>query len=197
MTLLISENWRRALAALVSTVVLLALGIAIGSISSSSGSTSSTTQTVTATRTVTVHAQTTTTPAVSVLMPVRNEERSVAGAIRSVLEQSLQDLEILVAAAGAASEPAGCGGLRQLDAISGEIKRMFVAPSRRGSGVSVSILRQLEETARKRGWSRLLLETGDGQPDAERFYAREGYTRIDNFGHYVDSDASLCFGKNL
>jgi succinoglycan biosynthesis protein ExoA len=33
---------------------------------------------------------------VSVLMPVRNEERSVAGAIRSVLEQSLQDLEVLV-----------------------------------------------------------------------------------------------------
>jgi succinoglycan biosynthesis protein ExoA len=35
-------------------------------------------------------------PTVSVLMPVRNEERSVAGAIRSVLDQSLQDLEILV-----------------------------------------------------------------------------------------------------
>ena len=34
--------------------------------------------------------------AVSVLMPVRNEERSVAGAIRSVLDQTLADLEILV-----------------------------------------------------------------------------------------------------
>lgn len=33
---------------------------------------------------------------VSVLMPVRNEERSVAGAIRSVLEQTLQDVEVLV-----------------------------------------------------------------------------------------------------
>jgi succinoglycan biosynthesis protein ExoA len=36
------------------------------------------------------------TPTVSVLMPVRNEERSVAGAIRSVLGQTLQDLEVLV-----------------------------------------------------------------------------------------------------
>jgi succinoglycan biosynthesis protein ExoA len=35
-------------------------------------------------------------PAVSVLMPVRNEERSVAGAIRSVLGQTFQHLEILV-----------------------------------------------------------------------------------------------------
>ena len=57
MTLLISENWRRALAALFATVVLLALGIAIGSISSSSGSTSSPTRTVTSTRTVTVPAR--------------------------------------------------------------------------------------------------------------------------------------------
>ena len=36
------------------------------------------------------------TPTVSVLMPVRNEERSVAGAISSVLGQTLTDLEILV-----------------------------------------------------------------------------------------------------
>ena len=35
-------------------------------------------------------------PAVSVLMPVRNEEGSVAGAIRSVLAQSFQELEVLV-----------------------------------------------------------------------------------------------------
>lgn len=34
--------------------------------------------------------------AVSVLMPVRNEERSVAGAIRSVLDQTFTDLEVLV-----------------------------------------------------------------------------------------------------
>jgi succinoglycan biosynthesis protein ExoA len=35
-------------------------------------------------------------PAVSVLMPVRNEQRSVAGAIRSVLAQSFPGLEVLV-----------------------------------------------------------------------------------------------------
>jgi succinoglycan biosynthesis protein ExoA len=36
------------------------------------------------------------TPIVSVLMPVRNEERSVAGAIQSVLSQTLQNIEILI-----------------------------------------------------------------------------------------------------
>ena len=55
MTLLISENWRRVTVAVVATVALVALGIAIGSVSSSSGSTSTPAQTVTATRTVTVH----------------------------------------------------------------------------------------------------------------------------------------------
>ncbi|MCU1403974.1 MAG: GCN5-related N-acetyltransferase [Glaciihabitans sp.] len=97
----------------------------------------------------------------------------------------------------AVSEPAGCGALRQLDATSGEIKRMFVSRSRRGSGVSVAIVRQLEDTARQHGWTRLLLETGDAQPDAMRFYSREGYTPIARFGYYVDSESSRCFGKNL
>lgn len=35
-------------------------------------------------------------PVVSVVMPVRNEERSIEGAIRSVLAQSFRDLELLV-----------------------------------------------------------------------------------------------------
>lgn len=94
-------------------------------------------------------------------------------------------------------EPAGCGGLRTIDDSHGEIKRMFVAPSHRGTGVSTAVLSRLEQEARSRGWSRLVLETGDGQPDAIRFYEREGYTRIPNFGHYVDSALSVCFEKRL
>jgi GNAT superfamily N-acetyltransferase len=96
-----------------------------------------------------------------------------------------------------AAEPAGCGGLRQLDASSGEIKRMFVVPAHRGTGVSVAVLRTLEREARERGWTRLLLETGFAQPDAIRFYEREGYTLIPNFGHYVDSVISRCYARNL
>jgi putative acetyltransferase len=94
-------------------------------------------------------------------------------------------------------EPIGCGGLRQIDEQHGEVKRMYVVPERRGSGVSVAILRALEATARRRGWDRLALETGDKQPDAIRFYSREGYYRIPNFGHYVGVAASLCFERRL
>jgi GNAT superfamily N-acetyltransferase len=108
--------------------------------------------------------------------------------------------------------PLGCGGLRLLggiragsdsDAVDGdteaeaEIKRMFVVPEARGTGVSTAILHTLEAFGRERGWRRLLLETGDAQPDAVRFYTREGYTRIPGFGHYADSPTSLCFEKLL
>lgn len=94
--------------------------------------------------------------------------------------------------------PIGCGGLRAIDDQHGEVKRMFVVPDRRGSGVAPFVLQALEEHARAAlGWNRLVLETGDQQPDAIRFYEREGYTRIPNFGHYVHSTNSICFERSL
>ena len=94
-------------------------------------------------------------------------------------------------------EPVGCAGIRQLDGQHGEIKRMFVAPRSRGTGVSTALLGALENFARTAGWERLVLETGDAQPDAVRFYEREGYTRIPNFGYYAEAEDSLCYEKVL
>jgi len=94
-------------------------------------------------------------------------------------------------------KPVGCGGLRELDSTEAEIKRMFVDPSSRGTGVSTALLARLEQFGRERGYRRLVLETGDQQPDAIRFYTREGYERIPNFGYYTDSTLSLCFAKQL
>ena len=94
-------------------------------------------------------------------------------------------------------KPVGCGGLRELHATEAEIKRMFVSTSARGTGASTALLARLEQDGRERGYRRLLLETVDQQPDAIRFYTREGYTRIPNFGYYIDSALSLCFAKEL
>ncbi|MFE3251576.1 GNAT family N-acetyltransferase [Streptomyces sp. NPDC059209] len=91
----------------------------------------------------------------------------------------------------------GCGGLRALGAGIGEIKRMYVAPASRGSGVAPRVLLALEEWAREQGWSSLRLETGDAQPDAVRFYTRSGYGPIPAFGAYAESDSSLCFERPL
>jgi GNAT superfamily N-acetyltransferase len=110
---------------------------------------------------------------------------------------SARDITIFYVAYSDDGAPIACGGLRQLDADHGEIKRMYVAPDSRGSGASRLVLATLEDDARSRGWTRLVLETGVLQPDAIRFYEREGYTPIPKFGHYVDSDISLCFAKRL
>jgi putative acetyltransferase len=42
----------------------------------------------------------------------------------------------------------GCGALRALDACSGELKRMYVAPEARGLGIGRAILEAIERRAR-------------------------------------------------
>ena len=91
----------------------------------------------------------------------------------------------------------GCGGLRALDDVHGEVKRMFVSPEHRGKGISKVILRHLEERARGLGWERLVLETGELQPEAMGLYEREGYTAIPPFGYYVGNAQSRCYEKRL
>jgi putative acetyltransferase len=115
----------------------------------------------------------------------------------------------LVAFDAAHGAAVGCGGLRPLDAhtavglagftesSTAEVKRMFVVPERRGTGVSTAIVRALEQAASDRGFTRLVLETGDGLHAAIRFYQREGFTPIPTYGHYIGSPISLCFSKNL
>ncbi|GIF10835.1 GNAT family N-acetyltransferase [Actinoplanes teichomyceticus] len=96
------------------------------------------------------------------------------------------------------SAPAiGCGALRRLTDHSAEIKRMYVAPGHRGSGVATAILRALEDAAVRRGWTTLRLETGSEQPEAIRFYRREGYREIPLYGVYRGSTISRCFERDL
>lgn len=90
-----------------------------------------------------------------------------------------------------------CGALRRLDATSAEIKRMYVVPDARGTGVATAVLRALEAAAVERGWTTIRLETGTAQPDAQRFYEREGYAPIPHFGVYIGSPVSVCYAREL
>ncbi|GGN16963.1 GNAT superfamily N-acetyltransferase [Actinoplanes campanulatus] len=111
---------------------------------------------------------------------------------------SAADIDLfLVAADPATGHPVGCGALRRLTTGTAEVKRMYVAPGSRGSGVSTAILRALEQAAVDRGWTTIRLETGPAQPDAMRFYEREGYHEIPLFGAYIDSDLSVCYERSL
>lgn len=107
------------------------------------------------------------------------------------------DIAIFLVALDTDGNAVGCGALRQLDAVSAEIKRMYVPPEHRGSGVAKAILRALEQEAAERGWLTIRLETGTEQPDAQRFYEREGYQEIPLFGQYVGSTLSVCYERHL
>jgi GNAT superfamily N-acetyltransferase len=78
-----------------------------------------------------------------------------------------------------------------------EIKRMYTTPTARKSGVATRVLRALEDNAREAGMHRVVLETGDRQPDAIAFYVKNGYERIMNYGYYKDEPGCVSFGRDL
>jgi putative acetyltransferase len=103
------------------------------------------------------------------------------------------DTTVFLLARDADGTAVGCGALRELEPGAGEVKRMYVVPPRRRSGVAGAVLAALEAEAARRGWTRLRLETGTAQPDAIAFYERHGYRRIANYGHYATSSLSVCY----
>jgi putative acetyltransferase len=80
--------------------------------------------------------------------------------------------------------PVGCGGIAFEDGLA-EVKRMYVRPAARGRNVASAILARLEDEARAHGVARVVLETGDAQLAALRFYQREGFRRCAAFGAYA------------
>ena len=78
-------------------------------------------------------------------------------------------------------EPVCGGGIKRLEDGVCEIKRMYVVPAARGSGLAAQLLRALEEHARELGYQRVRLDTGPRQPHAERMYRAAGYEEIGNF----------------
>ncbi len=78
-----------------------------------------------------------------------------------------------------------------------EIKRMYVVPERRGTGLARAVLAALEESAQAAGHDVLVLETGLMQPEAIGLYTSSGYEQIPGYGYYCGSELSRCFGRRL
>jgi GNAT superfamily N-acetyltransferase len=78
-----------------------------------------------------------------------------------------------------------------------EIKRMYVAPRERRSGLARQVLAHLETTARDAGAVVMVLETGIEQPEAIALYLSSGYSPVEGFGHYKWSSKSRYYGKLL
>ncbi len=102
----------------------------------------------------------------------------------------------LIAYAG--THPVACGAVRRLDAATAELKRMYVIPDRRGTGLGRVLLAALEAEAARLGAERLVLETGTRQSAAISLYETSGFIRIPPFGEYcLSPDTSICMEKRL
>ncbi|MEU6722926.1 GNAT family N-acetyltransferase [Nonomuraea wenchangensis] len=91
----------------------------------------------------------------------------------------------------------GCGAVQQLDAVTGELKRMYVIPAHRGRGVATALLGALEELALAMGHRRLRLATGLRQPEAIALYERCAYILTEPYGSYADAPLTRCYAKAL
>ena len=93
--------------------------------------------------------------------------------------------------------PVGCGAIRELDQSTAEIQRMYVHREYRRRQLGRTILVYLENEARRLGYSRLVLETGDRQVPAMALYQASGFRRIPPFGRHVDDPTSVCYERQL
>jgi len=91
----------------------------------------------------------------------------------------------------------GCGGVTAFDEARAEVKRMYVVPEARGQGLGRRLLVELEAEARRLGYTGLVLETGDLQPEALGLYRSSGFTQMPCYPPYHTRELSLCFEKAL
>lgn len=75
----------------------------------------------------------------------------------------------------------GCGGLQRFDDETGEVRRIFLEQTERGRGTGRRLLGELEGHARRLGYKRVRLTTGDGQPEALGLFQSVGYREISPF----------------
>jgi putative acetyltransferase len=88
---------------------------------------------------------------------------------------------------------AGCGALKELDAQHGEIKSMRTAKTHHRRGVAARVLQHAIDEARRRGYTRLSLETGsmDGFAPARALYEKFGFAPCAPFVGYVEDPNSV------
>ena len=91
--------------------------------------------------------------------------------------------------------PVACGCFKVVDDQTVEIKRMYVADDCRRNGLSVMVLQSLEKWSSELGYTKAILETGKGQPEALGLYRRCGYEITENYGPYKGLENSVCMKK--
>ncbi len=90
--------------------------------------------------------------------------------------------------------PLACVSLKRTDDRTGEIKRLWVAPTARGQGLARRMMTAVEDAARAFGMTRLILDTNEHLPEAIALYRATGWADI---APYTPFPATHWFGKTL
>lgn len=80
--------------------------------------------------------------------------------------------------------PAGTIALRRLDALSGEIKRLYLKPEFRGRGLGRRLLETVIERGRSLGYEALFADTLPVMTDALTLYQRMGFERVQAYSSH-------------
>jgi putative acetyltransferase len=93
----------------------------------------------------------------------------------------------------------GCGALKEIDALHGEVKSMRTPASLRRRGAGKAVLAHIVAEAKRRGYKRLSLETGSMEAfaPAQRLYESFGFTLCGPFAKYKEDPNSVFMTKVL
>ncbi|PJI08134.1 MULTISPECIES: GNAT family N-acetyltransferase [Clostridium] len=92
---------------------------------------------------------------------------------------------------------AACGGFKEHNTDSIELKRIFVRKECRRQGLSRLVVSELEKLAKDKGYTYAILETGKKQYEAINLYKSCGYEIIENYSPYSGNTNSICMKKKL
>ncbi len=93
----------------------------------------------------------------------------------------------------------GCGALKELSPLHGEVKSMRTPALLRGRGAGRAVLAHIVATARQRGYQTLSLETGTHPAfdAAKSLYARFGFLPCGPFADYAEDPHSAFMALAL
>lgn len=124
---------------------------------------------------------------------------SPPGHVNALAIQNLQQPDLTFWSAWLNGQLCGCGALKALDAHTGEIKSMRTRSAFVRRGVGQAVLDEILRTARSRGYTRLLLETGTGPAfePAHALYLRNGFDWCGPFADYTATQFNVFMSKSV